>query len=274
MAHEIDEDRCIGRAAELTFFMILALFPLLIAVLTLLTYIPGSRDLAIGYLSKVVPGQAMGLLKTWVNELFSAKNGAILSFSLLFAFWSASGGISALMDTLNVAYDVPEGRSFIKAKLVAIALTVALTLLIVTGCALVVYGHPIVTWILRHIQAPVSDAGMWTGVTCAIGLLLVLAALMLTYKFAPNVDWRTNHVFAGSIFALFGILAGSYLFSIYLKYGPSYSKTYGSLGAVVVLMLWLYLIGLVVMIGGEINSQVVRSSGRKAAPRIEGEEAA
>lgn len=253
---EIFKDRVLGRAAELAFYLVMALFPLLICLLTLLTFFPGSRELAIQYLARVVPHEAMGLINRWVTELFRSRNGAVFSFGLLFWVWSASTGMSALMDTLNTAYEVKEARSFIREKGTAIILTIALTLLAVAGITLVIYGKPLIEWLLKRMM--IESSAMLSLITPIGGVALLYLSLALTYNFGPNVNRKANRAWPGSIFAVTGILLVSYLFSLCLKFGPSYNATYGSLGAVVVLMLWLYLVGLVIMVGAELNCELMK----------------
>jgi membrane protein len=256
---EIVEDRALGRAAELAFFLILSLFPLLICTLSLLSFIPASKELALQYLSQAMPKEAMGLIKNWVNELVDQRSSAVFSFGLLFTLWSASSGIVALMEILNVAYEVPQdSRSFLKMRIVSVILTIALALLILGGCALVIYGGSLARWALLQIKS--AEAYYWIGRSASyiMGALLLFAALQLTYNYGPDVDRGANKTWPGSIFGTVAILFCSYLFSIYLRFVPSYNATYGSLGAIVVLMIWLYLVGLIFMIGAEINSELMK----------------
>lgn len=256
---EIIEDRALGRAAELGFFLILSLFPLLICTLSLLSFIPASKQVALQYLSQAMPEEAMGLVRNWVNELVNQRSSAVFSFGLLFTLWSASSGIVALMDILNVAYEVPEERrSFLKTRVVALILTIALALLILGGCALVIYGGGLARWALLQLKS--ADPYYWIGRSASYisGALLLFAALQLTYNYGPDVDRGANKTWPGSIFGTIAILFCSYLFSIYLRFVPSYNATYGSLGAIVVLMIWLYLVGLIFMIGAEVNSELMK----------------
>jgi membrane protein len=256
---EILEDRALGYAAELAFFSILSLFPLLICILSILSFIPASRQLALQYLSQVMPEEAMGLVRSWVTELVNQRSSAVLSFGLLFTLWSASSGIVALMDVLNVAYEVPkERRSFLKTRFVALMLTIALALLILGGCALVIYGGGPARWVLLQLKSPETYYWIGRGTSYLSGAILLFAALQLTYNYAPDVDRGANRTWPGSIFGTVAILFCSYLFSIYLRFGPSYNATYGSLGAIVVLMIWLYVVGLIFMIGAEINSELLK----------------
>jgi membrane protein len=256
---ETIEDRALGRAAELGFYLILSLFPLMICTLSLLSFIPASKQVALQYLSQAMPAEAMGLVRNWVDELVNQRSSAVFSFGLLFTLWSASSGIVALMDVLNVAYEVPEdSRSFLKTRVVALILTIALALLILGGCVLVIYGGGLARWELSQLRS--ADAYYWIGRSASYisGALLLFAALQLTYNYGPNVDRGANKTWPGSIFGTVAILFCSYLFSIYLRFVPSYNATYGSLGAIVVLMIWLYLVGLIFMIGAEINSELMK----------------
>jgi membrane protein len=263
---DIRKDRVMGRAAELAFYLILSLFPLLICLLSLLTFLPGSRELAMQYLSRLLPEEALSLIRKWVSELFESRSGAVLSFGLLFSLWSASTGVAALMDVLNTAYDVQEGRSFLKTRLTALLLTFALTVLLFAGIALVIYGRTLAEWLFDYWDIPFS--GIWEVFTYISGVLLLFASLVLTYNLAPNVDRATNRVWPGSFFSVAGILIFSWFFSLYLRFGPSYNATYGSLGAVVVLMLWLYFVGVVMIIGAEINSELIKRNGNAASPNL------
>jgi membrane protein len=252
------EDRALGRAAELAFFLILSLFPLLICTLSLLSFIPASKQIALQYLSQAIPEEAMGLIRNWVNELVNQRSSAVFSFGLLFTLWSASSGIVALMEILNVAYEVAEARSFLKTRIVSLILTIALALLILGGCTLVIYGGSLAKWTLTQLKS--AEAYYWIGRVASYitGALLLFAALQLTYNYGPDVDRGANRTWPGSAFGTVAILFCSYLFSIYLRFVPSYNATYGSLGAIVVLMIWLYLVGLIFMIGAEINSELMK----------------
>jgi membrane protein len=262
---EIWDDRVLGRAAELAFFLILSLFPLLICTLSLLSFIPAARHVALEYFSQIMPQEAMQLIRKWVNDLVSERSSTVFSFGLIFTLWSASSGMAALMDILNLAYEIPEDRrSFLKTRLVALVLTVALALMIVGGSILVIYGGVAARWLLSQIESSEAYYWIWRGASYVMGALFLFLALQLTYNYAPNVDRSANRTWHGSAFGTIAILLSSYLFSIYLNYGPSYNATYGSLGAIVVLMIWMYLVGLIIIIGAEINSELLKAKTHTA----------
>ena len=265
---EIDEDKCLGRAAELGFFFMMALFPLLIFLISLLSFIPGSANVILAYLAEIMPDEAMAVVDAWVKSVFSSGSKSLLSFSLLFSIWAASTGMAALMDVLNIAYEVGEGRPFWKARLVAIALTLSLSLLVVGGAAMITFGDRVFAWALSGLDFGASFGTVWTVINYIVGVAMLVIGVGVIYYFGPNVkqDWR--RILPGIIFAVSCFILVSFLFSLYLKIAPSYDATYGSLGAVIVLMFWLYLMSLVIMVGGEINSEIDQAAGK---PKVEKE---
>jgi membrane protein len=248
------KDDVLGTAAELSYFFLLALFPLLIFLTSLIGFLPITHSGLVGDLERVVPPDAMKLVRETLADVVSHRNGGLLSFGLIFSLWSASSGVASLMSGLNRAYNVVETRSFWKKRLVAIGLTIATVLLVASGSVLIVIGNGLGHWARRTFEVSAGLAVVSTILGYVIGLVLLLAGIGSLYYFGPNIK-RKQPVKPGAMFATAGIVIGSLLFSFYLRMAPSASATYGSLGAVVTLMLWLYLIGLVLLVGGEINSE-------------------
>ena len=162
------------------------------------------------------------------------------------------------MDGLNKAYGAEESRPFWKRRLKAIALTLVTVLLVAGGSLLVMVGHRLGGWLEHTFQISAVLAFISTILGYLTGFTLLLAGVATLYRFGPDIKPRQRRVKPGALFACVGIVIGSLLFSFYVRVGPSASATYGSLGAVVTLMLWLYLVGLMLLIGGEINSEVGR----------------
>jgi membrane protein len=264
---ETNEDNALGYAAQLAYYFLLALFPLLIFLTSLLGFLGGAQEWMMQYLSRVMPGEAMDTVNQWMRDVVTNKGGGLLSFGLLGALWAASAGVAALMESLNTAYDVEEGRSFWKTRLVALALTLALGLLVVGGAALITASELIVNWAASLVGLSAAAQAAWQYVNYLLGLCLLFVGVALIYYFAPNVEQEWRWVSPGAVFAVGAFLAASYLLSLYLRYAPSYSATYGSLGAVVVLMLWLYILGLVIFVGGEINQIIAQAQGKETVKR-------
>lgn len=253
---ESNDDNALGYAAELAFYFLLSLFPLLIFLTSLIGFLSSAQELLLQYLGKVMPKEAMVLVNTWMRDVVSNRGGGLLSLGLLAALWASSAGMAALMDALNTAYDVKEGRPFWKVRLIAIALTVVLGVLVVGGAVLITFSGPLVDWVASFVGLGAAVQGVWQYVNYLIGVCLLVVGIGLIYYFAPDVEQEWPWITPGSLFAAVTFLLASFLFSLYLRYAPSYSATYGSLGAVIVLMLWLYILGLVIFIGGEINSVI------------------
>jgi membrane protein len=258
---------CFGKAAELAFFFQLAFFPLLIFLLSVIGFVPGARQTILFWLGRLMPAEATSLLEKWVSNFLGRQSGGILSFSLLFSVWSASNGVRTLIQALNRAYEVTEGRPFWHSQLLAIGLLMTIAVLGVGGIALITFGDTLIAWISSLAGRAGIDSGtgtLWRIFNDSIGLLMLFSGLAVIYHFGPNVqqDWRS--IIPGTVFAVTAIITASFLFSAYLRYVPTYDAVYGSLGAVVLLMLWLYLVGLMLYLGGEINSEVRKLLGKPA----------
>jgi membrane protein len=255
---ETNEDKVFSRAAELAYYFLLALFPMLIFLTSLVGFLPGLREEIFTSLARVVPGEAMRLVSQTIFDVTSNRSRGLLSFGILGALWAASGGVTAIMGTLNDAYDAREERPFWKVRLIAIGLTILLALLIVGGTALIMFGDRFASWLAAYLGLGNVFMVIWGVVDYMLGLTLIFLGLELIYYFAPNVEQNWKVITPGAIFSVVSLIFASLLFSFYLRFAPSYSVTYGSLGAVVVLMLWLYLMGAVILIGGEINTEILR----------------
>ena len=256
---ETNEDNVFGGAAELAYYFLLALFPMLIFLTSLVGFLPGLQENILNAIAKVAPADAMRLVEETLTDVISHRSGGLLSFGVLGTLWAASSGVTSLMGTLNVAYEAQEKRSFWKVRLVAIAMTVSLALLVIGGAALIMFGHKLSDWLSEMLGFGTAIAIIASIVGYIIGLTLLFLGIQLLYYFGPDVKQDWKWITPGAVFAVVAILVGSLLFSLYLRVAPSNSATYGSLGAVITLMLWLYLIGLALLVGGEINSEIEKS---------------
>ncbi len=256
----INEDEVFGRAAQLSYYFLLALFPLFLVLVNLLGYVAqrgtGFRAQLISYLAAVMPPSAVALVSTTLDEISDASGTGKVSLGLLAALWAASNGMGAISQTLNTAYNVKETRPWWKVRLVSVLLTVALAILIITALAIVLYGGSIGEAVGNQYGFSSLFTTIWHILQWPIALGFVLATFNLIYNFAPDLSpkqrrWFTPGAFVGV--ALWLLI--SFGFRIYLHYFDSYSVTYGSLGAVIILMLWFYLTGVAILIGGEVNCE-------------------
>lgn len=263
---EADRDNIVGRAAELAFFFLLGLFPMLIFVSALVGFLPGVQSKVLDSVAQIAPSEVMQIIRETFADISRHRSGSLLSLSAAGALWAASAGVAALMDVLNSAYGARDERSFLRRRIIAVLLTVGLSILAATGVTLIMFGDKLVqgfadsTWRTRPIVIA------WRITDFVIGPLLLLAGIGIVYQYGPSFRQRWRAILPGSIFAVGAIIAGSLLVSAYLRIVPTMSATYGSLGALVVLMLWLYIAGLAILMGGEINSEIHKAHRRLSEP--------
>ena len=269
---ESNEDKVFGGAAELGYYFMLALFPMLIFLASLVGFLPGAQASILDGLAKVAPADAMKLVQDTLEDVISHRSGGLLSFGILGTLWAASSGVESLIGTLNTAYDAKEKRSFWKIRLVAIALTIGLALLVIGGAVLIMISHKLTDWLSASLGFGTAFSIISSVVGYAVGLTLLFIGVELLYYYGPNLKQSWKLITPGAVFAVIAIIVGSLLFSVYLRIAPSNSATYGSLGAVITLMLWLYLIGLALLLGGEINSEIEHAGNEPSAEKKQRDE--
>lgn len=269
--NEIQEDEVFGRAAELSYYFLLALIPFLIFLTSIIGIVVGSgtgtRHELFNYLGRVMPPSAFQLIDSTMLEISSASSGSKLSFGILAALWAASNGLSAITTSLNTAYDLKETRPWWKQRLTAIGLTVVLSVLIISALLLVVAGGKIAEWLASAYGFGPVFPLIWKIVQWPVVLACIILAFALIYYFAPDFrkqSWKWLTPGAAIGVALW--LLVSIGFRVYLNFFNSYSATYGSLGAVIILMLWLYFTGAAVLVGGEINSEIENAAAKEGQP--------
>lgn len=255
------QDDVFGGAAKLAYYFLLALFPSLIFLTSAIGLIlgpgTGMRHELFSYLGRVMPSSAFHLIDTTMWEISSASGAGKLSFGLLATLWAASNGMSAITQSLNAAYDLKETRPWWKQRVIALGLTIGLSVFIIVALMIVIAGGRIADAVVQTQHLPAGFSNMWKIVQWPLAVVFILLAFAFIYFFAPDAKRRSwKWITPGSLIGLALWLLASFAFKAYLHFFDSYSKTYGSLGAVIVLMLWLYLTGLAVLVGGEIDSEI------------------
>lgn len=267
----MSEDAMWDTASGLAFYFLLALFPLVISLISLLSVLQAT-DLVTRFtesLREVMPADAYSLLGAQIQRTLSQPRRGLLTLGALGTLWAASSGVTSLMGGLNRAYDLTEERGFLKRRAVAIGLTLALAFLTILGAVLLMAGDRISWWIASFLGAAwLSIIG--TIVNYAVGLGMMFLGLSVIYYFGPNLKDRTwKWASPGALFAVGLFVLSSTLLSLYMRFSDSYNNvTYGSLGAVIILMLWFYNLGLAVAVGAEVDSEIAaaKASGRADAP--------
>ena len=265
---EIQEDEVFRRAAELSYYFLLALFPFLIFLTSVIGLVLGSgtgtRHQLFDYLARVMPPSAFQLINTTIQEVSAASSGGKLSFGILATLWAASNGMGAITTSLNVAYDLKESRPWWKQRLTAMGLTIALSVFIISALLLVLAGGSIADWLASVFGFGSTFPLVWKIVQWPVVLACLIFAFALIYYFAPDFreqawTWLTPGAAIGVVLWLLVSVA----FRVYLHFFNSYSATYGSLGAVIILMLWMYITGVALLLGGAINSVLTEMSEKR-----------
>jgi membrane protein len=265
---EVQDDNCTGQAAQLAYYLIFAVFPFLLFLTTLLGYlpIPNLMERMMAYMARLLPGETVTLLQDTIRQLVTNQKGGLLSFGILATLWSASSAVTAVTDALNRTYDVREGRPFWKVRGVAILLTIGFSVFIVSSMVLLIFGPQLGGWIAALIGLGTAFEVAWNILRWPVIVCLLTIAMACIYYFAPDVEQQWKWITPGAVFAVLVTLAVSLGFSFYVNNFGSYNKTYGSIGAVIVFLTWLYLSGFVMVVGGEINAEVEHAAPEGKAP--------
>ncbi|MGL3758155.1 MULTISPECIES: YihY family inner membrane protein [Bacillus amyloliquefaciens group] len=243
-----------SKSAELAYFFLLSLFPLMIFMLTLTAYLPISAEDVLGAVDQYAPDSAMSMVKSITEQTLNKRSGGLLSFGIIAVIWSASNGMNAIVRAFNHAYEVEENRSFIIIRLTSIFLTIAMVVTILIALLLPVFGREIGMLAADFIGASGLFLQVWSVVRWGISPLILLIVFTALYIFAPNKRLSLRFVLPGAVFAATGWIIVSMLFSFYVGTFANYSATYGSIGGIIVLMIWFYLTGTLLILGGEINA--------------------
>src|SRR3954470_3784345 len=260
---QFSEDQLTTWAAALTYFGVLSLFPMMLALVSVLGVIgPSATQPLLDNLSSVAPGPAKDILTNVLTSLQSNKGGSTVALiiGIVAAIWSASGYISAFMDAANNVWDVPEGRPIWKKLPTRLGVTIVMLILLTISALAVVFTGPLAKQLGDVIGLGSTAVTVWSIAKWPILLLVVSFMISLLYWAAPNVKqpgfpWVTP----GGLFAVVLWLLASALFAFYVSKFSSYNKTYGSLGGVIVFLTWLWITNIIVLLGAELNSEMERS---------------
>ncbi|MFV8830172.1 YihY/virulence factor BrkB family protein [Alkalihalobacterium sp. APHAB7] len=241
-------------AAQLAFYFLLSIFPLLIFILALLPYLPLDVSQIYDFVEEYIPYELADLFITTVLELVAEPKGGLLSFGIIATIWSASNGINALIRALNKSHNIDETRSFIKVRLLSIILMLGLVIVFMVTLVLPVFGKLILEAIDSIFHITDHAFILWNRLRWVIGIAIMTLVLVVLYMIGPNRRIGFKDAIYGALFATISWQLISLGFSVYVTNFANFSATYGSLGGVIILMFWFFLSGLILVIGGEINA--------------------
>ena len=269
---EIGRNHSLGRASELAFDFLFALFPLILLMVTLFgLFTSRSVELQnhlLSYFGGLLPPAAFQLLRATVTELAANASGRKLTFDIVFTLWFASGGLNSMISALNLAYRVREARSWFKVRTIALGLTIVISILLFTALFFSLVSSHFANWLGAELRLRPIVVPIWTTIQWPSIILFVIISYSLIYFFGPDLEARKWHwITPGSAFGALLWLLASVGFRTYLHFYNTFSASYGSLGAVMLLLAWLYVTGLAFLIGGEINAEIERAAtkGRSEA---------
>ena len=277
--HEIFDDEVLTRSAALAYYFVSALFPMIFFLMAMLGLFAQSHDLQsslLNYTARFMPEDAYKLVQKTLQEIANSSTGLKLAFGLALALWSGAGGVVSVMDALNRCYHVKDSRPFWKQRLISLGMTVAIAALTIVALTIVLYGGDIADFVGSHVGLSNVTVIAWHIVQWPIALFFVVLSFALLYFWGPDTKQQWQWITPGAVVGVLTWIGASLLFRVYLHFFNSYSKTYGSLGAVIVLLLWLYISGLAILVGGEINSEIENAAAKRGHPEAKepGEKAA
>lgn len=258
LLYRIREDNVTAIGAQLSYYLVLSIFPLIIFLLNMLSYTPIAREDVLYNIIILVPTDLQRLVSTIIIEAINTSNAPLLSVSAITGIWAASKGIMALIRVLNKAYDVEETRAYFELRLLAIIFTVALLILLTIVLLTLVFGEFLGNKLFEFLGIGQNFITFWHYFRIIISLSFMILIFTLMYRYIPSIKngkkIKFKHALPGAIFSTIGWIVTSTIFSYYVNNFGNYSKTYGSLGGIVVLLIWLYLSSIIIILGGEINA--------------------
>jgi membrane protein len=268
-------DNIFGMAAQLSYYFFFSLFPALLLMMALASYFPVQTLVndVFNALSGFAPPDAISIITEQIKKITQAKPGGLLTFGVAAALWSSSAAMSAIINTLNNAYDIEEGRPWWKVQLTAILLTFGVALFILVSFALVILGPTLAEKAAVWLHLGAAFEWTWKILQWPVVFALASSGIVLIYYFAPDADQDWVWLTPGSVVATTLWLVASLAFKYYVVNISSYAATYGAIGGVMVLMLWFYISGVVILLGAEMNAEIEHASpyGKEPGEKVPGQ---
>jgi membrane protein len=251
-------------AAALSYYFVLSFFPALIFLSAVVAYLP-LPDLfnqALSMMSRFLPQDSMGLVRRVLSDVITPNRGTFLSLGILGTLWASSGGFSAAIEALNIAYGVQDDRPFWKTRPLAVGLAIVIGLLMLVALLVMVVGPRFGEWVADRIHLSHLFVLVWPYIHWSIAIGFTILAVEALYFLAPNVKQRLRATLPGAIVAVGCWIALSYLLGLYFRHFANFNKTYGTLGAAIALMTWLYWTGFALLVGAELNCELAKVSAQ------------
>lgn len=258
LIYRFNDDKVSSMGSQLAFYLVLSIFPFMIFLLNIVKFTPLASIDILNSLTQVLPQSTQEMILSIINEIVTSSSNALLSVSAVGGLWTASTGISHLIRAVNEAYGAKERRNFFKLRLVAFFFTLALIALIILVFVFLVFGEIIGAFIFEYFNGGEIFKALWPVLRITISLGFMILGFSLLYRYGPSCSKEKKLTFKsvlpGAVFVTIGWTLGSVLFAFYVNNFGRYSVTYGSLGAIIVFLIWLYISSIIIVLGGEVNA--------------------
>jgi len=260
---DVNEKHIMAFAAALSYYFVLSVFPLLIFMSAVIAYLPVSSlfNQIVGVLASVVPPDSIGMVRKVLAQVLLSRHGGLLTFGIVFTIWSASSGFAAMIEALNVTYDVPETRRIWTTRALAVGLTFLVGILLALALGALIAGPTFGEWLAGKVGLSPEFIAIWPYVRWSVATGASVIAVELLYFWAPNVRQKFLRTLPGAVIAVGGWISLSYLLGIYFRHFANYKAMYGTLGAAIAFSVWVYWTNFVMLIGATINAKLLQETG-------------
>lgn len=269
------QDDAMGIAAQLSYYFFLSLFPALLFLVALASFFPlyNVADELMRMAAPIAPAAVVDLLKEQLTSLSNSEDTGLLSIGLLMALWSTSAAMVSIIDAMNRAYDIEDSRSWVKRRILGVALTVGLALFILTSLGLIVAGPWLADFLGQQMGLAPAFTMAWKILQWPVVFLLASTGFGFVYYFAPDAEQEWVWITPGALTATVLWVVASMAFRYYVVNFGDYDAAYGTLGAIILTLLWFYITGLAMVLGAELNSEIDHASpwGTHPGPTIIGQ---
>src|SRR5581483_1060350 len=265
---DLQRNHTMQMAAALSYYFVLSLFPALIFLSAVVAYLPVPNlfDQAMSVMARFLPADSMGLVRRVLADVVTPNKSTFLSFGILGTLWAASGGFAAAIEALNIAYEVQDDRPFWKTRPLAVGLAFMTGALLLLALSVMIVGPQFGEWLAGRVHLSFLFVLLWPYIHWTIAVGFTVMAVEILYYLAPNVKQRFLATLPGAILAVGCWIGLSYLLGIYFRQFANFNKTYGTLGAAIALMIWLYWTGFAMLVGAELNAELAKITKKGKLP--------
>ena len=257
---EVVQNHTMQMAAALAYYFVLSLFPALIFLSAVVAYlpVPDLFNQALALMARFLPADSMGLVRRVLSDVVTPNRGTFLSFGILGTLWAASGGFAAIIEALDIAYQVKDNRPFWKTRPLAVGLSFIIGTLVLISLSVMVAGPRFGVWLAGRIHLSGLFVLLWPYIHWTIAVGFTVVAIEALYFLAPNVKQRFLATLPGAVLSVGCWIGLSYVLGTYFRHFGSFNRTYGTLGAAIALMVWLYWTGFAMLVGAELNAELAK----------------